>query len=117
MLPPQQAPLPLTQRISPRWLALLAITLIAIYLCWKIVEPFLNVIMWALVLAIIAYPYHLKLRNRGFGRNTAALISTFGVILVVLVPIGIVIAAMISQIPSTDDIQSVIGKAQHLLRP
>ena len=116
-LPLNSAAPPATQRFSPRWLGLLAITLIALYLCWLIVAPFLDVILWALVLAIIAYPYHLKLRNWGMGRNRAALLSTFGVILVVLVPIALVITAMISQIPDTDKMQNWVTQAQSWLKP
>src|SRR5688500_9365435 len=106
-----------SQRFSPRWLGLLAITLIALYLCWLIIKPFLDVILWALVLAIITYPYHLKLRTWGMGRNRAALISTFGVILVVLIPIALVVTGMISQIPDLEKIQGMVTEAHGWLKP
>ena len=52
------------QRFNIRWLALLAITLIAIYLCWLIILPFIDVIIWSVVLAVITYPFFQIVRNR-----------------------------------------------------
>jgi predicted PurR-regulated permease PerM len=104
-------------RLNARWLALLAITLIALYLCWLIVAPFLDVILWAVVLAIIAYPYHLKLRHRGMGRNMAALVSTLGVCVVVLLPVAIVLTSLATQIPTKDELQDNLSHAKQLIAP
>ncbi len=87
------------QRLNARWLALLAITLIALYLCWLIIFPFVEVILWAAVLAIIAYPYHTRMCDRGMKPWLAALISTLGVVLVVLVPVLVILVLMAAQIP------------------
>ncbi|HEY0007890.1 MAG TPA: AI-2E family transporter, partial [Tepidisphaeraceae bacterium] len=105
------------QRFNARWLGLAAITLIALYLCWLIILPFVDVILWAAVLAVIVYPYHLWLRKRGFGRNTAALISTLGVILVVMLPVAVVMASLATQIPTTDQINDNFIKLQNLITP
>ena len=103
------------QRFNARWIALAAITLIALYLCWLIILPFVDVILWAVVLAIIAYPYHLWLRRRGLGRNTAALVSTVGVILVVLVPVAVVVGSLATQIPDYDQINAKLNEWQSLI--
>ena len=71
---------------TARWLALLAITGAAIYLCWLLVQQFIDVLLWATVLAVVAYPFHLRLIRRGYGPNTAAWLTTIGTVLVVLVP-------------------------------
>ena len=107
----------LMKRINPRWLGLLAITLIALYLCWLIILPFVNVILWALVLAIIAYPYHVKLRNRNVGPAPAALISTLGVFVVVLVPVLLILLSLASQMPDSDKIRDLIVQARGWLSP
>ncbi|HEX8342678.1 MAG TPA: AI-2E family transporter [Tepidisphaeraceae bacterium] len=104
-------------RLNARWLALLAITLIALYLCWLIIAPFLDVILWAVVLAIITYPYHLRLRRRGLGRNTAALIATLGVCLVVLVPVGIVMSMLVTQIPDKEELQKQVVEWKSMIGP
>jgi len=105
------------KRINTRWLGLLAITLIALYLCWLIILPFVNVILWALVLAIIAYPYHLKLRQRNVGPTPAALISTLGVIVVVLVPVLMILLSLTSQIPNGDKIRDLVVQAKGWVSP
>ena len=35
---------------SVRWLTLVAALLLAIYLCWRLIQPFLDVLLWAMVL-------------------------------------------------------------------
>ncbi|MBC7782659.1 MAG: AI-2E family transporter [Burkholderiales bacterium] len=103
------------QRINARWLALLAITLIALYLCWLIVSPFIQVILWAVVLAIIAFPYHVRLQNRGVNPTIAAMLSTAGVVLVVLLPVMLILIAMAAQIPTQAEMQEGIAKMRSLL--
>ena len=38
------------------FVALIAVLLIALYVCWLMFQPFLNVLMWAAVLAVVFYP-------------------------------------------------------------
>lgn len=85
-------------RINARWLALLAFTLICIYLCWLIILPFINVILWASVLAIVAYPVYASWRARGRGPAVSALLTTLVVVLTVIVPMALVIVMLIGQI-------------------
>jgi predicted PurR-regulated permease PerM len=39
-------------------LVLLLATLFAIYLCFRLTEPFLPALIWALALAVVGYPVH-----------------------------------------------------------
>ncbi len=103
------------QRITARWLALLAITLIALYLCWLVVSPFVQIILWAVVLAIIAFPYHTKLLRRGVHPTLAAMISTVGVVLVVLLPVLIIVVSVATQIPTYDQIHTGVEKLRALI--
>src|SRR5688572_31019635 len=64
-----------------RWWLLVVVTAISLYLCWRMVQPFLRVILWATVLVILFYPVHKRLVQR-IGRPwLAALISCALVIL------------------------------------
>ena len=41
-----------------RWIAVMAITALCVYLCWLMLEPFLYALMWAAVLKIFFEPVH-----------------------------------------------------------
>lgn len=99
------------QRLNARWLGLLAITLIALYLCWLIISPFVNVILWALVLAVMAYPYHIQLCHRGFKPWLSSLICTISVILVVLIPVIVIATLMAAQVPEAVKQVSALGES------
>lgn len=103
------------QRFNARWLGLLAITLIAIYLCWLIIAPFVTVILWAVVLAVLAYPYYHKMRMRGMNATLAALIATLGVVVIVLLPVLGIVVALAAQIPTWDQAQEWILQAKQLI--
>jgi predicted PurR-regulated permease PerM len=103
------------RRFSANWLALLAATAIALYLCWLIVQPFVMVILWAAVLAIISNPLYRWLRRRHRGPNTSALITTLVVVLAVVIPLTLLAAGMLSQAKgAADGLQSA---ARDLLDP
>ncbi|MGC2195621.1 MAG: AI-2E family transporter [Terriglobales bacterium] len=74
---------------------LLAVAAIALYFCYLIARPFLSPIFLAVMIAIVFHPVHVRVQARVRGRNTAALISTFLVLLVVVVPavgLGVVVS-------------------------
>lgn len=74
------------KQLNPRWIALVAITAIACYVVWLIFSPFLNVLLWSMVLTVIASPLNNALRKVGRAPNVAALITVLVVIFVVLIP-------------------------------
>src|ERR1700719_5355457 len=59
------------------------------YLVFRIAEPFLVPLAWSAVLAIFFYPLHERIEKR-FRPTPAALLSTLGVTLLLVVP-GIVV--------------------------
>lgn len=104
------------QRLNARWLALLGITLISLYLCWLIIAPFLDVLIWAIVLAIVSHPIHRKLRERGWNETWAALATVTAVIFIALIPIGLVTASVIAQIPDAiEQVKQAVVKGKELL--
>jgi predicted PurR-regulated permease PerM len=60
---------------------LMALTTIALYLCYLLVAPFLKPIIFSAILAIIFYPVHARIHQWVRNRNLSALLSTIVVIL------------------------------------
>jgi predicted PurR-regulated permease PerM len=60
---------------------LMALTAIALYLCYILIAPFLMPIIFSVILAIIFYPLHARIRQRVRNRNISALLSSTVVIL------------------------------------
>ena len=103
------------QRFNVRWLALLAITVVAIYLCWLIVEPFLDVIIWSVVLAVILYPLHLRFRRRGMGPTLASLSTCCALVIIALVPLTLIVVSAVGQIDEgTAMVKNGIDEAKHI---
>ena len=57
-----------------------------VYLVFRVFEPFLAPLGWAGVLVVVFYPVHNRLERR-MSRTSAALLSTFGVTLVLILPV------------------------------
>ena len=81
-----------------RWWVLLLVTAILLYLCWRMVQPFLNVILWATVLVILFYPVHRRLLRRIKNPSLAALVSCVLVILIILVPVALITLAVVNEL-------------------
>ena len=62
---------------------LMALTAIALYLCYLLVAPFLKPIIFSVILAIIFYPVHARIHQWVRNRNLSALLSTTVVILLI----------------------------------
>ena len=52
----------------PGVVALLAVLLAALYVCWLVCQPFLNAMLWAGVPAVVCYPRHRRISS---GRITS----------------------------------------------
>ncbi|MCS7032910.1 MAG: AI-2E family transporter [Phycisphaerae bacterium] len=103
------------RRLSGNWVALLVFTGIALYLSWLIIAPFINVIVWAGVLAVVSYPMYCRWRDRGRGPALSAAITTLFVVLVILIPLLIVGGMLVRQLPQA--ISSAQDGLQRLLDP
>ena len=80
-----------------RWIAVLAVTAIALYLCWLMLRPFMGVLAWAIVLVIVFHPVHERVASRIGRRSWSALVSCVLVILVVVLPLTLLAAAVIQE--------------------
>lgn len=81
-----------------RWIAVLVVTAIALYLCWLMLRPFLGVLAWAIVLAIVFYPVHKKIASRIGRRSLSALVSCVLVVLVFVLPLTLLVVAVIQEL-------------------
>jgi predicted PurR-regulated permease PerM len=79
----------MTSRQTTTWF-LIAVAGVALYLCYRLAEPFLNPIFAAIVLAIVFYPLHARIESWIPRPNVAASISTILVMLVVAIPAAVV---------------------------
>jgi predicted PurR-regulated permease PerM len=82
--------------------------LLLIYLVFRIVEPFLEPLAWSGVLAVFFYPAHKRIIRR-LRPNRAALVSTLGVTLLLIVPALVVLVYTARQaIDATAQLQATL---------
>ena len=76
---------------------------IALYLCWLMVQPFVNVILWATVLGVVFYPLHRRIRVRIGSPTGAAIVSTLLVIVLILLPATFITIAVVRELAGAAD--------------
>ncbi|HVG33430.1 MAG TPA: AI-2E family transporter [Pyrinomonadaceae bacterium] len=103
------------RKIEARLLALLIATAIALYLCWLMLQPFVNVLAWAAVLVIFFYPVHRRLVARTRRPSMSALLSSLFVIIVILLPLALITLAVVNELSGL--LQNVQTRAATLLDP
>jgi predicted PurR-regulated permease PerM len=80
------------------FVALIAVLLMALYVCWLMFQPFFNVLMWAAVLAVVFYPMHRRIRAETRKPTLAAALSTVLVVLFILLPVTLVTVAVVREL-------------------
>jgi predicted PurR-regulated permease PerM len=98
-----------------RWWVLLFVTVISLYLCWLMVQPFVGVLAWATVLVIVFYPIHRRLVQRTKRPALSALLSCILVILTILVPVVLLTFAVLNELSGAT--QNLQGAIVYLLDP
>ena len=105
-------------KLSPRWIALLAVTAAVLHLCWLVIHPLIEVILWAAVLAIAAHPVHLALRARGHSPALSAVFTTSLVLITVLLPLSFVVTTLVGEVAgAADDLESGLRKLLDPIQP
>lgn len=77
---------------------LLIVLGIALYVCWLLLRPFFNVLLWATVLAVVFYPMHRRIRTRFRQPAVAAGVSTVLVIVFILLPVTFITVAIVQEL-------------------
>ena len=94
---------------------LMALTAIALYLCYVLVAPFLKPIIFSAILAIISYPVHLKIRSWIRNRNVAAALSTAALIVLIAFPSFLLGRALVSGLHDIYDSLTESGEGRERL--
>jgi predicted PurR-regulated permease PerM len=81
-----------------RWVGLLVATILLLWQCWRMLEPFLGVVLWAVVLAIVFFPMHRRIRARVGSPGWSAVLSCLLVIFVILVPLTLLTFAVVNEL-------------------
>ena len=108
-----------------RWFGLLAATAVALYLCWSMLQPFVEVVLWAVVLVIVFFPVHRRIRARVGSPGWSAVLSCLLVIFVILVPLTLLTFAVVNEVsnftqwlqPNADGTGGAAAAAGGLLAP
>lgn len=103
------------QYSTVRWWLLLFVTAISLYLCWRMIQPFLGVVAWATVLVIVFYPVHKRLSQRIKRPSLTALVSCVLVILIILVPVALITLAVVNELAGA--VQSLQAAVNYVLDP
>ena len=85
-------------RPQSQWILLIALTGLALYLCWTILQPFLPVLLWASCWSLVFYPALRVVARALGGPSLAALVTTVLVIVTIIVPLVGVSSAVIAQL-------------------
>ncbi|MEO8070589.1 MAG: AI-2E family transporter [Acidobacteriota bacterium] len=81
-----------------RLVALLTLLVISLYLCWQMLQPFANVLLWALVLATVFSPVHRRIEARLRKPSLSAAVSTLLVVVTILAPVTFLTLAVIGEL-------------------
>ncbi len=88
---------------SARRLSLLALTALALYLCWTIARPFVASLAWASALAVVAWPLHRRLARPLRRPGLAALLNCTVVLLAIGVPTTMLVPRIVAESASALD--------------
>jgi predicted PurR-regulated permease PerM len=95
---PTRAPAPSgLKRFRAGWLALLAAIVIALFLCWVMVRPLADVLLWAAVLVIVFYPFHQALLRRSNRPTTSAMLSCVLVVGIIVLPLTLLTVVIVKE--------------------
>jgi predicted PurR-regulated permease PerM len=81
-----------------RWIILVVATAIAVWLCWKLIQPFASVMVWAGILALLFWPLQRRLAARWQRPSLAAGMTLLIVFATAIIPVGLVSAALVAEI-------------------
>ncbi|MBT9588938.1 AI-2E family transporter [bacterium] len=88
--------------MNSRWILLLGLTAIMLQLCWRILTPFLSILLWAAVLVLVFYPAYTRVLRQLKGRSTlAAALTTLLVLATIILPMVAVTGAVVTELHAT----------------
>lgn len=90
-----------------RWVALLGVTAVTVYLSWKVLEPFIEVLILGIALTVIFQPIHRRFVKWTGGNRLASVLSTLAVLLVIMVPFTFVSITLVNEVnPALEQLEN-----------
>lgn len=97
------------RREKVRWLILLSGVALAFYLCWLLLQPFVKILLWGLVLTSAFAPVHQKILKQVKQPDVAALLACFAVLLTIGIPTALIGVALVHELaPAFETVQAMI---------
>jgi predicted PurR-regulated permease PerM len=78
-------------------LALLALTVLALLLCYLIARPFVSSLAWATALAVVGWPLHRRIARRVPWPSASAALSVTTIALLLIVPSALIIPSVVDE--------------------
>lgn len=96
-----------------RWVALLGVTALTVYLSWKVLEPFVEVLILGVALTMIFQPMHRRFVRMSGGNRRGAVLSTAFTLLVLVIPFTFVSITVLRELPgAVDEVRNAIKSIQ-----
>src|SRR5687767_12530495 len=98
-MPPQRvAQTGVISRQRVQALVLLGLTALGLYLCYRLVQPFLPALSWGLALAVVGYPLHKFICRRIPYKTPSAALTVLVLALVIIAPLVLVTHHLVRQV-------------------
>ena len=94
---PAPSPAPMWSPRGLPELALLALTALALVLCFLVARPFVGALAWAMALAVVGWPLHRRIAQRLRRPGIAAAVSVTVVAVLVVVPAVLLVPAAVDE--------------------
>ncbi len=85
-------------KVEPKHWILVGALLVAVYACYRLVQPYLGPIIMAFILSLLFYPIHSRIEDRCKNRNNlASLLSCSIMTFIIVIPVTLVLIAILNQ--------------------
>jgi predicted PurR-regulated permease PerM len=101
-----------SRREQAEQIALLAATALVLWLCWSMLQPFVQVIAWAAILAILFFPAHRWILRRVRRPAVASALSLLLVLITVIAPLLFVTTTLVREL--TDAVGALQAAGQQI---
>lgn len=96
------------KREKVRWAVLLSGVVLAFYLCWLMLQPFVVVLLWGLVLTSAFEPLHARILARVKHPDASAILSCLTVLLVIGLPVFLIGFAVVRElVPAFESLSAI----------
>jgi predicted PurR-regulated permease PerM len=97
-MPERVAEVGVLSRSRVQALVLLVATALALYLCYRLVQPFVPALSWGLALAVVGYPLHKAICRRIPHATVAAALTVTVIAVVIIGPVTFVTQQLVQQV-------------------